>query len=703
MRLAPPPVRYALARSRETWPEATLTGLEADPGGDVHLRLLPGLTLPWLHDAADVGASGLALDDQCGLYVADTADDSILRIGLDCGTELVLQGAECSSASGTLQAPRGLAVGAHGWLFVANGDGRVLVYSTPDLTLRDAWSGFSAPIAVACHGDFVLVVDAGTKRLLRFGATGVPDAAFNAAMVPPVAPADPRAVAVAADGTIYAGDAAAGGVWRFDWSGASAGAPLAAGTQPRSLTVHDDVLYVGDATSGEVRLYALPGGELLGAVGGFRGSVTALAAGEHSVFVKAGLDGSYLVARDGVWFTDSGTLTSGPLDAGEESGWAHAAVACTRPAGTSVTLEWYVDDTPAPGSIAWTLGPSLDLLLPAKRYLWLRVTLATRQAQASPTLLQVEAQTVGDSYLDYLPYVYTHDPDRPGLTAGELDTIDPTELEPGDLAYLRAEYARTPAEGGFLSRLLDLARSEIDDLDRAVADLPTLFDPAVAPAALLGWLPSWLACDLPPRYRDGSKPDEVRRLLLGLAALYRRRGTPRGVAEFVEIYTGARPTLFEDYRARPLWVLDETLLGFGSGLYDRDLDGILVGDSVVGETGPEDPATYGSAAFASTAHRFSVVVPPVHCLDDDMRALVMRVVEAEKPAHTAFHLCFTEPRLRVGLQARVGLDCVLAGDPEPLVLGDDAILGIDTRLAGTDDAVGVVGRHAQLGIDTLVG
>ena len=696
MRLSPPPVRFSYARRLESWPEVALAGLVEGPSGELRLLPLPGLAAPWLQAPADLGASGLALDDVCGLYVADTKDDRILRIGLDCGAELELAGPP-------VQAPRGLAVGAHEWLFVANGDGTVLVYTTPDLRLRDVWPGFQQPIAIATHDDAVLVVDAGAQRVLRFDDVGMPDTVFDAAVAPPAGPADPRAIAVGADGTIYVGDATSGSVVRFDWSGAPAGAPLATGTQPRALALSGDVLYVGDVTSGQVRLYALPDGGLLGAVAGFDGAVTALAFGDDELFVKPALDGTYLVAQDDTAFAPSGTLTSGPLDAGEESTWSRAAALCSRPEGTAVGLEWYLDDTATPGVIAWQRAPALDVRLVDHRYLWLRVTLTTRDVTVSPSLVQVEAQTAGDSYLDFLPFVYSHDPDRPGLTAAELDTVDPTSLEPGDLAYLRDEYVRTPPEGAFLERLLDLARADIDDLDRAVAGVPTLFDPATAPASLLGWLPSWLAFDVPARYADESKRPELRRLLLGLAVLYRRRGTPRGVADFVEIYTGARPMLFEEYRARPLWILDQTALGFGSGLYDRDLDGILVGDSVVGETGPEDPATFGAAVFESTAHRFAAVLPPVAGLDDGMRELVMRVLETEKPAHTAFHLCFTEPRMRVGVQARVGVDSVLAAGPEGNALDDDAILGIDTRLAPPAEVVGAVGSHAQLGIETVVG
>lgn len=701
----PPPVRYAPARSGESWPEAGLTGLAVDPGGDLHLLGVPGVSPPSIAAPADLGASGLALDRRCGLYVADTAANRILRSGLDCATELVLAQGQSTAVPGILDAPAGLAVGAHDWLFVANsGDGQMLVFSTPDLTLRDVWSGFTAPSAVACHDGRVVVVDAGAKRVLRRDALGTADGAFDALMASATGPADPRTVAVDADGTIYVGDAASGSVLRFEWSGASAGPPLAPGTQPRALTVRDGVLYVGDATSGQVLLYATPGGENLGAVSGIRGPVTALAVGESSLFVKTGLDGAYLVAPLGSAFVASGTLITGPLDAGEEGAWSRASVKCEQPDGTTVGLEYAVDETPTPVSIAWQPAPSLDLLLSGHRYLWLRVTMTTRQPTASPALRQVQAQTAGDSYLDFLPYVYTHDPDRPGLSESMLQSGDPSQFAPGDLGYLRAMYARKAPEGDFLVRLLALAQSELDDLDRAVADLPTMFDPATAPASALRWLATWLAFDLPPRFADGSRPDDVRSLLLGLAALYRRRGTVRGVADFVEIYTGVRPHLYEDFTARPLWVLGETPLGFGSGLADRDLEGLLVGESEVGDTGLEDPQMFGAAAFAATAHRFSVLVPDAGRLDAAGRDLLVSVVEVERPAHTGFHVCFIEPRMRVGIQARLGLDAILAAEPEPMALGERATLDLDTRLTGpTADAPGSVGRHGQLGIDTRIG
>jgi phage tail-like protein len=697
MRTIPSPVRYAVARGGERWPEADLDGLEADPAGELHLRLLPGLDPPSVSSPADPPPSGLALDCSCGLYVSDTSGDRIIRVGLDCPSELVLPG---DPGPGTIQSPAGLAWGPNNWLFAGCGDGKVLILATPELAVRDEWPGFQQPAYLAAHRDSVLVADTGTRVLRRFDWRGRPDDAFNAAVTPPAGPGDPRGVAVASDGTIFVADAAAGAVLVLSWSGAAA-APIATGIAPRSLAVAGDMLFVSDATSGQVLVFAVADGQALGTVIGFVGPVTALAADDTGLFIKTGPGPDYLRAPLASAFRPSGSVTMGPLDAGKQSWWARAEVAAQVPELTTMDLAWYTDSTPTPGSIAWTAAPSLDFLLDGDRYLWLRATATTRDPGTSPTLYQLGAQTAGDSYLDYLPYVYGHDPNRPGLSALTLSQADPADLEPGDLDYLRLLYSRTPPQGHETGRLLDLARSQLGGLEQAIGALPRSFDPATAPAGLLSWLASWMAFELPPWLLDGTHPDEVRRLLLGLAALYRRRATPRGLADFVKVYSGARPHILEDFRERPLWVLGETALGFGTGMPDRDVEGMLVGEAIVGETGPEDPATIGAALFESTAHRFMVVVPAMSGRPVD-QSLVMNVVETEKPAHTGFHICFAGPRMRVGIQARIGVDALVAAGPEEMTLGETSVLGAGTVLGGPEMGPASVGTHAHVGIDMLV-
>lgn len=700
MRTIGAPVRYAVARWGEQWPEADLDGLAADPAGELHLRRLPALKPPSVSPPADPPPSGLALDCSCGLYISDTSAGRIIRVGLDCPSELVSPGEAGAPGLGAIVSPAGLAWGPGGWLFAGCGDGKVLVLTTPELDVRDEWSGFDQPAYLASHRDWVLVADTGARALRRFDWRGHPDDAFNQAVAAPTGPVDPRGVAVAADGTIFVADAAAGAVLALSWSGVAA-TPVATGIAPRSLAVAGRTLYVCDAASGQVLLFAIGGGEALGAVRGFTGPVTALAADDTDLFIKPDLGSAYLRAPLARAYRPSGSVTIGPLDAGKQSRWTRAEVAARVPELTTVELAWYTDSTPSPASLPWTAAPSLDFLLDGDRYLWLMATASTRDPGSSPTLYQLGAQTAGDSYLDYLPQVYGHDPARSGLSAQTLSQADPTDFEPGDADYLRLLFSRTPAQGHEIGRLLDLARSQLGGLEQAIDALPRSFDPDTAPAELLSWLATWMAFDLPPRLLDGKHPDEVRRLLLGLAALYRRRATPRGIADFVEVYSGARPHILEDFRERPLWIVGETPLGFGTGMPDRDVEGMLVGEAIVGETGPADPATIGSALFGSTAHLFAVVVPPASGVTVD-RSLVMKVVEAEKPAHTGFHICFAEPRMRVGIQARIGIDALVAAGPQEMTLGEASVLGASTVLAGPPLGPASVGTYGHVGIDMLL-
>jgi hypothetical protein len=127
----------------------------------------------------------------------------------------------------------------------------------------------------------------------------------------------------------------------------------------------------------------------------------------------------------------------------------------------------------------------------------------------------------------------------------------------------------------------------------------------------------------------------------------------------VEAQTGVRPALFEHFHHRAGWVLDATgALGVDTALAGSAPDGIMLDTSVVGTGTVEDPEVYGRGVFGDTAHRFTAVVP-VSRLTRSQRRRVADVIEAEKPAHTEHHLCLTEPRFRVGVQATLGVDTIV--------------------------------------------
>jgi phage tail-like protein len=284
-----------------------------------------------------------------------------------------------------------------------------------------------------------------------------------------------------------------------------------------------------------------------------------------------------------------------------------------------VALDTYssVDSGATP---VWRRAPATDLLVDGERYLWLRLTLERDQ---SPLVSEVRADTGGDSYLDHLPRVY----------------------------------ARSDADG-FLDRLLGLARSVLGDLEDDIGSLPRRFDPATAPAGSLAWLAGWLAFDPPP-----GRDNAVQELLAELPELYRARGTPDGVARFVEATTSVRPALVERFRERRTWMLGTSgALGVDTALAPSVPDGLVVGTSTVGTSVPESPDEWGRAVFGDTAHRFTAIVP-AGALPERERLRVREALEAEKPAHTRLHLCLVGPAFRVGVQASIGLDTIVAAPP----------------------------------------
>jgi len=102
-------------------------------------------------------------------------------------------------------------------------------------------------------------------------------------------------------------------------------------------------------------------------------------------------------------------------------------------------------------------------------------------------------------------------------------------------------------------------------------------------------------------------------------------------------------------------------------------------------------ADYAAPLFREVADRFTVRVYRGATYSDASLAAVRAVLDRERPAHTAYHLCVVEPCMRVGYQARVGVDAVLGGESSPGRLGDTGGL----VLAG--DPAGRLGRTTEVG------
>ncbi|MEO8153901.1 MAG: PA14 domain-containing protein [Rhizobacter sp.] len=245
----------------------------------------------------------------------------------------------------------------------------------------------------------------------------------------------------------------------------------------------------------------------------------------------------------------SATIESGRLDAGIDSDWERVAVQALASKGSSIVLYTFTSGD-ANATPVWRREPGLNILLdrdaapaPKKpathRYLWLRIQLNSTEGITRPALRQVQAQTLGRNDIEDLP----------------------------------ALYRRDDQDKRFLHRWLALFGADRQGFEQALADVPALFDPRMAPADQLDWVAQCLGFEPP----HDITPAQLRELLQDVPALYARRGTVAGLEDWAEVYSGLRPKIIEAYRARRVWQLGSTsCLGFDTQLPAGTPDGLVV-------------------------------------------------------------------------------------------------------------------------------
>jgi phage tail-like protein len=253
---------------------------------------------------------------------------------------------------------------------------------------------------------------------------------------------------------------------------------------------------------------------------------------------------------------------------------------------------------------------------------------------------------------------------------------------------------------GFLARALELFESELGDTEEAIEGLARLMDPQAAPdeappASWLDWLSTWVDFPL-----DESWPRDRRRAAVAQAfALEGIRGTVEGLRRYIRLYADASASIEEPAQEATIWSLGETsLLGFGTMLAAAEAQGAVLGTTAILDhshlTGDQD---YGAPLFQDIAHRFCVHVYKTEVPTAEAVGAVRDVIEREKPAHTTYDLCVIGPRMRVGFQARLGIDAIVAGAPPALTLEGGLELGYGTVLADTPRRPGRLDSDSRIG------
>jgi len=327
--------------------------------------------------------------------------------------------------------------------------------------------------------------------------------------------------------------------------------------------------------------------------------------------------------------TTGGPVTGRPLAPAEPGPWSGF------PGGDPDPRDWI---TLAPGVI--------DALItaPPGRHAYLRLRL-TGDGTATPVVRQVRLDLPRRTSLDRMPAVYSEARD-------------------------------------FTERFLSLFDAQLEDVDEVLDRRAALLDPGALPDDVLGWLGGIIGAGFEP-----SMPAERRRALLQAAPdLFRRRGTPGGIADTLRIALGIKASVEELGVQRPWGAAGSARVG-EVRLFGRSRARVRLGASVLGRALMNGVGNPDDDAVLASAHRIRVHL--ANGGDGGLAGLAAagagtggtatvdavtaaRVARAVAPAHLVVSVRVTEPGFVAGLML-AGLDTVLL--PQRSAVAGQVVLG----------------------------
>ena len=178
---------------------------------------------------------------------------------------------------------------------------------------------------------------------------------------------------------------------------------------------------------------------------------------------------------------------------------------------------------------------------------------------------------------------------------------DPEGRKSWLLNYLPAFYAGDE----FLNRFLFIFEDTLRPLQLMAENLHYYFHPLTTPSELVPWLATWVNLVLD----DNWTLEQRRNLIYTAPELYSRRGTRRGLTEYLTLYTGVVPDISEY------------------------VDGMVLG--------PETRLGINTTIAGRERHRFTVTMYLPEMSEEEIsykELNIRRIIDTEKPAHTTYQL-----------------------------------------------------------------
>lgn len=698
------------------WLDFLWSGLEVSSGGALQLLTSPALSdqsaARPIADEAPQAPGGVAVDDTGRVFYSIPNENRVVARG---GCDPLEQPLGCLTEGlglEPLSAPRGLLVlRKPGRLVVADsGNDRLLFFDLKDFVLREvrgmtdlaAWpekanspSRFRKPWALAADEDDsdLYVLDAGNRRVLKFARTGEPDAAFLNRVRQSGLLSRPGALAVSGRGDaarVFVSDLDANVIYVFKASGEPVldynGWPVTISRPGMgnvlALATSETRLYVGDNDGLRILAFVMfDDYPFSGEAARFRGHVTALAVDAHAGALLVQTEGSPQPLRLELTgaYLGSGVLWSKAITAGPPPvNWHRLRASVSKMAGAHVEFYYAISDLatrPSPDIAAenpfnaadWHALPRdvEDFLLAgaAGAYLYVGARFLSDRT-GTPRLMQMRADFDAESYTQYLPAIYREPSQQAQFIRGDASK-----------AFL-ADAQRVT----FLKRVLSLFQGLFEDIEDEADALEHYFDAHAVPPDALAWLATWLAVEI----EQGEPEARIRDNIASAFQRYRWRGTVEGLRLALLEEAGVHAVITEPISAATFLAMTggggapttaAPQLGLGTHLTAMEPGGAVLGGTDVLSTAVLNrsylitDAQFGRPLFDESAWQFVVEVLRGEVGTEAKLRAVREIIEREKPAHTMYRLEVIDSALRVGAQARVGVDTLVAGTHGPTPLG----------------------------------
>lgn len=314
--------------------------------------------------------------------------------------------------------------------------------------------------------------------------------------------------------------------------------------------------------------------------------------------------------------------------------WHKLVIEAELPSNTQIEVSYLASDqllSDIDQEIGWSppqINPKQMLILDRKeQYLWVKLTLIGSDTQ-SPLIRSIQAVFPRTSYLRYLPVVYQEDDNSRDL----------------------------------LERYLSIFESFMNATERRIDTIARWFDADSVTGDYLRWLATWLEI----AYDQNWSEDKLRSLIHAIPELYGKRGTRDGLEEMIQLFTGARPIIVEQFQLQCVKGTQNKLL------LER--------------------------LFGKDPYSFCMLMKPEQIHTEREYITVQRIVDTEKPAHTSGGVIQLQPWICLDLHTYVGINTNLT---EPDSRMGSGVIQRDTVLLN-DSPFGQVGSSKLISAFTVL-